>query len=195
MTVPPSQPFGWSIMPELPVVNAHRAERAFREIEDFVAVGRSLAGQHIGLVVAVEMHLVGPVAELFALEQFVLDVGLAGDVEQGREEVEAGENAVLDLAGRHVAGPARDHRHAHAAFEDRSLAAGEGCVAAVGPGEVLRAVVGVEDDDGVVLEPVGLEFGEHAADDVVELLHHAFFEIPAVLRRQLRPDISARDAR
>ena len=94
-----------------------------------------------------------------------------------------------------VAGPAGDHRHAHAAFHDRPLAGGEGRVAAIGPGEVLGAVVGREHDDRVVVETVGLQLVHHAADDVVELRHHAFFQIPLVLRRQLRGDISATDAR
>ena len=53
--------------PELPVVDTNRAERAFGEVEDLVAVGWPLAGQQVRLVVAVEMNLVGRVAELLAL--------------------------------------------------------------------------------------------------------------------------------
>ena len=54
---------------ELVVVDAHRADRAFAEVEDLVTLGRALAGEHGRLVVAVEVVLVGPVADLHALEQ------------------------------------------------------------------------------------------------------------------------------
>ncbi len=79
-----------------PVVDANRAERAFGEVEDLMPVGRPFAGKHIGLVVAVEMLLVGLVASCNALQQLVLDVRLAGDGGQRRKQVEAGEDAVLD---------------------------------------------------------------------------------------------------
>ncbi len=102
------------------------------------------AGQQRRLVVAVEMDLVGPVAELLTLQQVFLDARLARERDQGREEVETREDAVLDLAGGDVTRPAGDHRHPHAAFEDRPLASGEGRVATVGPGEVLGAVIGGE---------------------------------------------------
>ena len=58
----------------LVVVNAHRAEGAFAEIEDFVARGRAFAGDGGHLVVAVQMVLVSPVAKVHALEQLVGDV-------------------------------------------------------------------------------------------------------------------------
>ena len=48
----------------LEVVDPHRGEVAFREVEDFVAGRRTLAGDHVQLVIAVEMVLVGPVADL-----------------------------------------------------------------------------------------------------------------------------------
>ena len=54
--------------PELVVVDAHCADGAFAEVEDFVPRGRSLAGDRVHLVVAVEMVLISPVAELYALE-------------------------------------------------------------------------------------------------------------------------------
>ena len=109
--------------------------------------------------------------------------GIAGRSDEGREPVEPGDDAVLDLARRHLARPADDAGHAEAAFQRRPLAAGERRLAAVGPGEVLGAVVGGEDDDGVVLEPVVLEVLHHRADDVVELRHAGFLDAPAVLRR------------
>ena len=49
---------------ELIVVDAHRADRAFAEVEDFVTRGRPFAGDGGHLVVAIQMVLVGPVADL-----------------------------------------------------------------------------------------------------------------------------------
>src|SRR5271166_267720 len=65
--------------PELVIVDAHRADRAFAKIEDLVTRGWSLAGDGGGLVIAIQMVLVSPVADRFALEQFVGDVWIAGD--------------------------------------------------------------------------------------------------------------------
>ena len=65
--------------------------------------------------------------------------------------------------------------HAEAAFKRRSLAAGKRRLSAVGPGEVLGAVVGGEGDDRVVVEPVVLDVLHDRADDVVELGHAGLF--------------------
>ena len=186
LTVAPSQPLGLVGEAILVVVDPHRAERALGEVEDLVPLRRPLAGDQVGLVVAVEMDLVGAVADLLALEQLVGDVGIAGRGDQGREPVEAGEDAVLDLAGRHLARPADDRRHAEAAFQRRALAAGERRLAAVGPGEVLGAVVGREHDDGVLIEAVVLQVLHDRADDVVELRHAGLLDAPAVLGRAHR---------
>ena len=140
------------------------------------------------------MDLVGAVAELLALLQLLDDVRIAGGGDEGREPVEPGDDAVLDLAGRHLARPADDAGHAEAAFQRRALAAGERRLAAVGPGEVLGAVVGGEDDDRVVLEPVVLQLLHDRADDVVELRHAGFLDRPAVLRRCASSRTSPRDA-
>ena len=146
------------------------------EVEDLVALGRPFAGDQVRLVIAVEMHLVGAIAELLALLELLDDVRIAGGRHERREPVEAGHDPVLDLAGRNLAGPADDARHAEAAFQHRPLAAGERRLAAVGPGEVLGAVVGREDDDGVVLEAVVLQLLHDRADDVVELRHAGFLD-------------------
>src|SRR5262249_51900601 len=53
---------------ELVVVEPHRADRAFAEIEDFVTSGWPFAGNSIHLVVAIEVVLVSPVAKLHTLE-------------------------------------------------------------------------------------------------------------------------------
>ena len=53
----------------LEVVDANGAQVRAAEVEEFVALGRPLALQQVHLVVAVEVVLVGPVAELHALEE------------------------------------------------------------------------------------------------------------------------------
>src|SRR6266536_3387313 len=92
---------------ELVVVNAHSANRAFAEVEDFVARGRTFAGDGGRLVVAVQMVLVSPVAEFHTLEQLVSDVWVAGGSEEGGKPVHAREDAVLNRVRRHMAGPAQ----------------------------------------------------------------------------------------
>src|SRR5262245_17395438 len=57
------------------------------EVEDFLALAGPLAGQQIGLVVAVEMDLEGPVAHLAALLEALLDVRHACGCQQRREPV------------------------------------------------------------------------------------------------------------
>ena len=91
---------------ELVVVDAHRADRAFAEIEDLVTVRGPLPVMQVQLVVAIEMVLVGPVADLLALQQLVGDVRIAGGSHERGEPVQPGEDAVLHRVGRDVAGPA-----------------------------------------------------------------------------------------
>src|SRR4029078_12876040 len=47
----------------LVVVNTYRADGAFAEVEDLVALGRTFAGDGVRLVVAIQMVLVGSIAE------------------------------------------------------------------------------------------------------------------------------------
>ena len=54
------------------------------------------------------MHFIVRVAELFALLEFVDDVRIAGRRDERGEPVEPGHDAVLDLARRHLARPAKD---------------------------------------------------------------------------------------
>src|SRR5262245_30020486 len=127
--------------PILVVTNPYRGEGTLGEVEDFVALRRALAGDEVHLVVAVEVDLVGAVPQLLAFLEVCRNVTLiAGRRDEGREPVEAGDDAVLDFARRHSAWPAHDHRHAEAAFQRRSLAARERCLTAIGPGEIFGAV-------------------------------------------------------
>ena len=120
-------------------------ERALGEVEDLVPLRGALTGEQVQLVVAVEMHL-GICDRRVAFPRWssLDDVGVAGGGDKCGEPVEPGEDAVLNLAGWHLARPASDARHAKAAFERRPLASGKGSLAAVWPGEVLGAVVGAE---------------------------------------------------
>ena len=51
----PIQPSGWSMKRYLKSSIRTAAEVAFREVEDFVTIRRPLAGNHVHLVIAVEM--------------------------------------------------------------------------------------------------------------------------------------------
>src|SRR4029078_7871044 len=112
--------------------------------------GWSLAFEQGHLVVTVQMILVTAVSELHALEELVVDVRIAGSGQESRKPVEAGEDAILDRAWLDVTRPAGDARHAEAAFADSTFGVLKRRHAAVRPGEHFRAVVGAEDDNGVI---------------------------------------------
>ena len=92
----------------------------------------------------------------------------------------------LTVPGLMCARPANDHRSAIAAFPGLALLALERRDAAVGEGDRLGAVVGGEDDDGVVELAHVLELLEDVADVVVHLLHAGFVDAP-VLAAAARP--------
>ena len=79
-------------------------------------------------------------------------------------------------------GQRSDARHAEAAFHDCSLALRERRRSAIGPGEEFGAVVGGEDDDGVIVHAHVLEILHHQGDVVIELGHAGFLFRPAILR-------------
>src|SRR4029077_16618548 len=132
-----SPALGLFIEPELHVVDANGPELGSSEIEDLVTGRRSLAQQHVQLVVTVEVVLVGPVADLHTLEELGGDVGIACGGDQRGEPVEAWEVAGLDRARLDLAGPAGNRGGAEATLVDRALLSLERRVAAVGPGESL----------------------------------------------------------
>ncbi len=125
----------------------------------------------------------------------------SGDLHQRRQPVEGGEQLVLALARLNMPRPADEHGRAIAAFPGLALLALERRDAAVWEGNCLGAVVGGEDDDGVVHLAHGLELFEYLADVVVELLHTGFLDAPVfaalhahhgfILRRQHRGDVHA----
>ena len=80
-----------------------------------------------------------------------------------------------------MARPAKERRHAEAALEDCSLGLCERRLTAIGPGKDLGAVVGGEDDDGVVVHAHVLELLHHQTNVVIELGHAGFLFRPAIL--------------
>ena len=110
-------------------------------------------------------------------------LGTAGDVDERGHPVEGGEQLVLDRARLDVPRPADDQRRAVAAFPGLALLALERRDAAVGEGDRLGAVVGGEDDDGVVELAHVLQLLEHVADVVVHLLHAGFVDAPVLAAR------------
>src|SRR4029079_16992312 len=153
----------------LEVVDANGTEFALSEVKDFVPVRRTLAGNHVHLVIAVQIALVGPVTDLFALLQLLGNVRVAGRCQEGRKPVQTGNDAVFDLAGRDLARPTDHARYAEATFHDGAFALRERRLSAIRPGEDLGAVVGGEDHDGVVVHAHVLELLHHEADVVIEL--------------------------
>src|SRR4030095_15532213 len=128
------------------VVDAYGTELTFSEIKDFVPVRRPLAGNHVHLVIAVQIALVGPVTDLFALLQLLGNVRVAGRRQEGRKPVQTGNDAVLDLAGRHLARPTDHAGYAEATFHDGAFALREQRLSAVRPREDFGALVGGEDE-------------------------------------------------
>src|SRR5208337_5074317 len=166
---------------EFVIVNANRADRAFAEVENFMARGWAFAGESGYLVIAIEVVLVGPVTNGFALQQLIGDVWITGCGHEGGQPVQARENAVLYGVRRDMTGPASDRGHAEAAFEDGSLGLREWRLTAIGPGKHFGAVVGGEHDDGVVVLTHVFQLVHHDADVVVHLGHAGFFFRPTVL--------------
>src|ERR1700748_1836189 len=82
----------------------------------------------------------------------------------------------------YLARPAQQRGHTKTAFHSGTLASGERSIAAIRPGKVLCAIVGSEDDDGVVVDAHVLELFHQQPDVIVELRHPGFLEGPTVLR-------------
>ena len=117
------------------------------------------------------MDLEGLVADSLALQQFVLQVGLAGRREERLEHVFVRADFVDDGTRLDDARPPDRGRYAVAALPLRILLSAEHRRTAVGPGERFRAVVGRIHDDGVVLDAQLLELREQLAHHPVVLDH------------------------
>ena len=132
---------------------------------------RSLSGQVRHEVVAVEMDLVGHVADLVAGEQFVLDLRITGDGQNRRQHVEVGDDLVGDLARLDLARPAEHRRNPVGAFPVRVLLAAERRHRSVRPAVHVRTVVGRVHDEGVVGDAEIIQRLEDRADILVMIDH------------------------
>src|SRR5271155_839854 len=164
-------------------------------VEKFVALVWRLAREQIALVVAVKMHLKGLVTYALALQQFVLDVGVAGRANESLHPVFRRDDVVNLGAGFDQTGPSHHRRHAIAALPVGILLAAKWRGAAVGPGEGLGAVVGRVDDDRVVRDPQVVELLQELAHLAVVLDHAVGINTQASLslrrRFQTSPDMHA----
>ncbi|MCY1293428.1 hypothetical protein D9M70_426870 [compost metagenome] len=117
------------------------------------------------------MHLVGLAADIGALEQAILDVGITRGGQQGGEPVEAGEHLVGDFARLDLARPADQRRHPEGTFPVGVLLVAERRGRRVRPGPLVRAVVGGVDDDGVLGNLQVIQGLEQLADVAIVLEH------------------------
>src|SRR5271163_3308262 len=165
------------------VIDAHGPKGSLGEIENLVSLRRTLAGDHVHLVVAVEVHFVSAGAEFLALPEVGGYVTLiTGYGYESRKPVEPGNDPVLDLATWHLTRPSNDCGYAKASFERSAFTACERSLAAIGPSKVFGSIVGAKRDERVIIEPVVLHVLHHRADDIVELRHPGFLDGPAVFR-------------
>src|SRR5262249_788351 len=109
--------------PIFEVIETHGAQCTLGEVENFVARRRTLFGSPIRLVVAIEVHFVAAVAQLFTILQLRSNVWVAGGCHESGEPIEPRNNTVFDLADWYPARPTNYARHAEATFHGRSLAA------------------------------------------------------------------------
>ena len=110
---------------------------------------------------------------------FVVGSGLySGGVEERGENIHRDGRAFLHGPGGNFTGPAGEKRHAEAAFGQAEFVAAVRTVGKVGAlGTVViefgaRAVIGGENDEGVLRDLEFVERGEHLADAGVETLDH-----------------------
>ena len=167
---------------DLPVLVAHCRRHRATIVEERIACRcRRLAGQIVKLVHPVEFGLDD--AGIIASHDLLVEVvafGPAGDLDEGWHPVVRREHFVQDGAWLDFSRPADQCRRAHATFPGGQLAALERGVATIGIGDHFGAVVGGEDDDGVVEFAHRLQLLHHLANVVVHLLHGGFVGTPVL---------------
>ncbi|MEN9633397.1 MAG: hypothetical protein RL077_1801 [Verrucomicrobiota bacterium] len=116
------------------------------------------------------------IARLLAVEHVVGGEGEPGELRKRGKLIEAGEDAgVVNAGGGHVAGPAHEIRHAHAALVETALAAAKrtgaahSAVSGAGDRHFLRAIVAGKNYDGVVGDAECFQAVEQTADLGVEV--------------------------
>src|SRR4029077_8456873 len=170
---------------EFPVFVAHRRWLGSRIVEEGVARRLlALTLQVVALVNAIQRCLDDALV-LAGLDLLLEPVapGPASDVNERRHPVQGREYLLQDCAWLDVFRPTNNTGSPHTAFPSREFSTSEGCHATVRVGYVLGAVVGGEDDDGVVQLAHVLELLENVADVVVQLLHAGFVDTPVLAAR------------
>ena len=102
--------------------------------------------------------------------------GFARRRHEGREPVEAGHDAVLDLAGRHLARPAHDHGTRKPPSSTVPLPPANGVWPPSGQVKFSAPLSVVNTTMVSFVETRVLELLHHRADDVVELRHAGFVD-------------------
>src|SRR5262245_24276002 len=97
---------GLLVEPVLEIIDSHGTELRATEVEEFMPHRWPFAFEQVRLVEAIEMVLVGPVAELHPFKKLVGNIGVASGGRQGWQPIESGEDAVLDRARLHMSRPA-----------------------------------------------------------------------------------------
>src|SRR5271165_396361 len=120
-------------------------------------------------VVAIEMDFVGHASRLIAGQQLLLDVGHARRCHQRGDPVLMRTDIVHHRSWLDHPRPANNEGNAISTFPARVLLATEGSGSAVGPAHGFGAIVGGEDDDGVVSNTEVIELLQDYANVVVEL--------------------------
>src|SRR5208337_4805455 len=158
----------------LEIVHPYRTEFRSSEIEDLMASRGPCALKQGHLVIPIEMVLIRPVTELYALEELVLYVRIAGRSEESGVPVKAGKDSVLDRPGLNVSRPARDAWHPERAFINGAFGIAKRRHTAVRPGKRLGAIVGGEDENGVVRLAHLIHCFHERTDTIVHFGHCGF---------------------
>src|SRR6476660_8988483 len=98
---------------------------------------------------AIEVHLESLRADLTAIEQLLLYVGVSGCRHESRQPVESADNVVGNRARLNMTWPADDTGHAEGTFPIRVLLRPKRRCAGIRPGVLVRAIVGGVENDGV----------------------------------------------
>ncbi len=101
---------------ELPVAVAIAVKGGFGKIVEVLALSGPLAGEDVGLVVAVQVHLVGLAAYIVALEKFLLKVRLPKRGHNSRNPVLHRHELPGGAARRDLPGLLDHHRHLECLF-------------------------------------------------------------------------------
>ena len=183
------------VVDQLPVADPERHDLAVvvGVVEPVARAFVGLAGQVGQQVVAVDVDVEGLVAGLVALEQFLLDVRVAGCGQQRGQPLLVGDDAVERLAGLELARPAHKAGHAVGAFPVGVFLAAPGSDRPVRPGVIVRAVVGRVLDDGILGDAQFVQQVEQLADGSIVQHHGVVVKALAAdalrLFRNVRPEM------